>query len=155
MRCAAAQIMQAGKLHTGSMQSWQHTESLRLMTDIMRGCRKAFCTVLPRKVFIRGSSRLPMKLPLLLLSQPPRSSLSTRVTRHWCEVRPFRYSGCKGDIVQPAEITCKPFIYSFHFTLYSLGCRTHVGGYNMLMTAMRMPMLSQFCKCSLTSRNAR
>lgn len=87
-----------------------YTLSRRLITDIMRGCRKASRTEVPRKLSIMACSRAAMKLLLLLLllvSQPPRSSLTTRVTRHWWEGRPpSRYSGCRGDSVQPADITC-------------------------------------------------
>ena len=61
----------------------------------------------PQGVLMKGPSRAPMRLPLLVLSHPPRSSLSTRVTRHWWEGRPSRYSGCKGDRVHPAEMTCQ------------------------------------------------
>ena len=83
------------------------TLSRRLMTDIIRGCRKASRTEVPRMVFMMGCSRAAIKPPLLLVSQPPRSSLSTMVTRHWWEGRPpSRYSGCRGDSVHPADITC-------------------------------------------------
>ena len=77
------------------------------MTDIIRGCRKALRTEVPRKVSMMGCSRAAIKPPLLLVSHPPRSSFSTRVTRHWWEGRPpSRYSGCRGDSVHPADITC-------------------------------------------------
>ena len=104
------------KLRTDIMEEVQErigrggggTLSRRLITDIMRGCRKASRTEVPRKVFRMGCSRDAIKPPLPLVSQPPRSSFSTRVTRHWWEGRPpSRYSGCRGDSVHPADITCQ------------------------------------------------
>ena len=76
------------------------TVSLRAITDVSMECKKLSATCL-----LQGSIG-----PNEDLSErkPPRSTFSTKVTRHECETSepPPRYWGCRGAKVKPAASTC-------------------------------------------------